>query len=1012
MEIKLKKDLSHQLIPVMSVADVVGASPLELIPTASHRNPELVGAISKEGVNNCWSKDHIALQCCKYTSEPENFGTKAKNLPHYQLLDIKMETGTGKTYVYTRTMMELHKRFGYNKFIVVVPTLPIKAGVASFVADSANLHHFSDVCGYHSTIELCNVEAQNGKSTKKGRRNFPTAVGRFFLGNHHESNKIYLLLLNSQLITNGKLLTRDDYDQELGGFFRPVDAIADTRPVVIIDEPHRMPRDSKSYITIVSLLKPQLLIRYGATFPEISIGRGKGKKVERDYVNLIYDLDAADAFEQNLIKGVAKEHLDIPGGKNPNKKVKVTGIESKSSVNLLYVDGKSSHTFCLHTGDSLGQIDPDLDGLSINGIGNSCIELSNGQEKEKGMEFFPDQFSASYQEAMIRLALKRHFEVERMNFERKPTRIKTLALFFIDSIKSFRGPKGGNDGWLRKLFIELLRETLNNELKKQNSDKYAEYLQATLDDIEHSCAGYFAQDASGYNGGDDTSDDDNDIAKEVNTILRGKKQLLSFEDENGKLNICRFLFSKWTLKEGWDNPNVFTICKLRSSGSDTSKLQEVGRGLRLPVDEEGNRIEDKTFFLNYIVDFTEKDFASKLVREINGDKANSDTGTITQLSEEEIRRVANELHKEETAFFIELLQKKYVDMNKNIVQESYQTFADEYPQFFTNSHVKNRNQSNTDMVGIRKQQFEEIKDLWAKLNAKYVLYFDENIDDAISKELPKVIIGKRVFSQEIVDSHRVEIDVTGHIAKGLGGSSTQIALQSRPIAYNEFLKRASRSTSVPITVIHQGICEAFHQGEKITNNLMNEGSLTRLVYAIKDWMANNLWQKVRYKEAHYQSEETRLTNADGSIKDEVAKVYIGRKEDENSDPPRQYIYDKLVYDSSLEKENIIQSDIDSVVVYGKIPSSSICIPTIASSNYSPDFMYVVKKSDGTKELNIIIETKAYDRDSSITADEEVKIFCAEEFFKEMRERGYNIKFTKQINSKKVKGIIEELIESK
>lgn len=153
-----------------------------------------------------------------------------------------------------------------------------------------------------------------------------------------------------------------------------------------------------------------------------------------------------------------------------------------------------------------------------------------------------------------------------------------------------------------KLFERLLKEKLIDTIGKltEQENEYKEYLQESLDNIRACHAGYFAQ---------DNSSSDEDIATEINDILNGKKKLLSFKDKDGKYMLRRFLFSKWTLKEGWDNPNVFTIAKLRSSGSDISKLQEVGRGLRLPVDECGNRISNQEFTLNYIVDFTEADFA-------------------------------------------------------------------------------------------------------------------------------------------------------------------------------------------------------------------------------------------------------------------------------------------------------------------------------------------------------------------------------------------------------------------
>lgn len=222
-------------------------------------------------------------------------------------------------------------------------------------------------------------------------------------------------------------------------------------------------------------------------------------------------------------------------------------------------------------------ISSDFGNLYISGIsGSNAIVLSNGIEKRVGEEFEVDTYANSYQEEMIRLALKRHFETERENFNGDdPIKIKTLALFFIDDVYSYR-PKEGNTPFLKEMFNRLLREAIENILPDLIffENEYKEYLEATLADIEGCQAGYFAQ---------DNSDTDENIKKEVDVILRDKKGLLSIRNADGSFNTRRFLFSKWTLKEGWDNPNVFTIAKLRSSGSDISRMQEVGRGLRLPV---------------------------------------------------------------------------------------------------------------------------------------------------------------------------------------------------------------------------------------------------------------------------------------------------------------------------------------------------------------------------------------------------------------------------------------------
>ena len=1002
MELILQNGLEHQTLPVECVADVVSASHLDT-GTPKHCNPALTEPLGWKALYDARQKAKLSADLQESLVEhPDSYRTKQQDMPPYQMLDVKMETGTGKTYVYVKTIYELHKRTKLNKFIIAVPTLPIKAGTGAFLDDAYVQRHFSDTCGYNTRIEFCLLETQ--KKKKKGRATFPPAVGKFFYGSRREQNRIYVLLMNTQLLTNGKLLTRDDYFQPVGDFDRPVDAIADTRPVLIIDEPHRMDRESKSFVQLIKQFRPQLVLRYGATFPEVTVGAGKNKKTVKDYVNLVYDLNACAAFDQNLIKGVAKEHLELGGGRRQEKKIKITGIENKTSVSLQYITPGRTTRHVLHTHDSLAMIDPDMDGLTIEGITATGIELSNGQQKLRGEEFLPDQYSASYQEGMMRKALERHFQTERENFMRSPARIKTLALFFIDNIESYRGPEKKNDGWLRRKFLELLGERIGLELHTPGtSPEYAAYLQATLDHIDdEACAAYFAQ---------DNQDTDEMIAEEVQTILHDKKQLLSFEREDGTPNVCRFLFSKWTLKEGWDNPNVFTICKLRSSGSETSKLQEVGRGLRLPVDEAGNRIQDESFMLNYIVDFTERQFAEELVAEINGGIVKRNDGRLV-LTDQELTRVARLLDTDENQLMIALLTKGYVDFQKIINQGTIDQMERDYPQFFKNGKIRNVN-AETGKVHIRRERFNELKTLWERLNAKYIIYFDRNIDDALRTALPGLIRSKDVFALQVATSVRDVVGIEEGRAVSREAASSQLTLGSRCLPYNEFLKRASRTSCVPITDLHKAFCEVTQGGMNIAQEMFNENSLARLLAAISEWKADMLSGCVRYKQGNYSSLTTRLTDGQGEPLAEVAQVHIGRRSDDGTVSPK-YLYDELVYDSPLERQNIIHGGIDEVTVYGKIPSSSICIPTVASSNFSPDFMFVVRRKNGPNEVNIVIETKDYDSKDGIPKDQLTKITCAEKFFNDMQEhfkdKGFTIRFKPQLRTDAVKSIIDGLIK--
>lgn len=911
----------------------------------------------------------------------------------YLNLDIKMETGTGKTYVYTQTIYEMHKKFGFNKFIIAVPSLAIKAGIAQFINDSYVKQHFSDACGYNCDIELGILESP--KKKKKGFLAMPSAVRDFVNGSYQNTNKIYVLLVNMQLLTNGSMLTRSDYDYLVEGFYRPFDALKATKPIVIIDEPHRFSRDQKAYTAIVEELCPQMIIRYGATFPDITIGKGKNKETFKDFNNLIYELNACDSFNLNLIKGVSKEHFEPLSKKE--EKVKLLSVKSKTSATFQFKKrGENTKSYTLTMGDSLSMIDSSFEGLTISAIGKNFIELVNGQVKFQGEEFNTDIYSSSYQEQMLKLAIQRHFETERQNFSGRKFKIKTLALFFIDDITSYRDSTDGKAAYLKVMFEKLLLEKIEEVLQilSDNEQEYKAYLEASKADISACHAGYFAQ---------DNSDSDEAVASEVADILHNKKGLISLRNDDGSFNIRRFLFSKWTLKEGWDNPNIFTIAKLRSSGSDNSKLQEVGRGLRLPVDENGNRISNEEFKLNYIVDFTEADFAQKLIDEINGELAE-----VLILSTEALDEVAKKRGINPDDLFIELLSKKYINRKYEISIENRDAFYGDYPEFTTgidSSKVDDRNKNEKVEIHVRKAVYSELKELWERINQKYYLFYDADLSDEIPNALYDILRKHGVFGNVTLYSHRDQVATEGKemVVKEASGVSYSI---KRPIRYNEFLKRISHQTSIPIIEIHKAMCELAKEKE-ILDEHINEYSAANIISAFTDWRIEKMQTRFKYKRSTQPVTETALTYKNGSPREVIKQGVVGTKFVSGT-PSDKYLYDKIAFDSPLEKSNIM-TEIDEVVVYGKIPKSSIAIPTIVGENYSPDFMYVVKHKDGTKELNIVVETKFVENKSILRGIEEAKIKCAEAFFKQLTIDGYTVSFHTQLSNKKVKQIIDDVI---
>lgn len=984
MEIKYNNKLDHQQKAVDAIVkvfkDVQFAKPTQLF-----ENPllDLSDLKIKENIRTVQSDSqyNVAGEFRK-----QNIGADCLNL------DVKMETGTGKTYVYTHTIYELHKRYGINKFIVAVPSLSIKEGAKSFLGDADVKKHFSNTCGYNVEIDLCVLKAMQ---VKKGKKFFPSVVRDFVNGSCQTANQIYVLLVNSHLLTNGNLLTRNDYDFGVQGFYRPLDAIKSTKPFIIIDEPHRFSRDQKVYQVISEQICPQCIIRFGATFPEVTEGRGKNKVTRKDYENLLYNLNACQAFNQNLVKGVFKEHFE--SGNKKDEKIKILSIDDKTSVSFEHItsSGKKTHKLC--KGDSLSAISEEMTGMQISAIGKDFVDFSNGQTKRKGEEFEVSALSPSYQEAMMKLAIQRHFEQERINFNRS-IKIKTLALFFIDDIVSFRGDKDGNGAWLRDKFNELLKAQIDTELQKQdNSPEYTDFLECSRQYLNDCSAGYFAQ---------DNSDSDEAVAKEVDDILRNKKGLLSFKNQDESWNLRRFLFSKWTLKEGWDNPNVFTIVKLRSSGSEISKIQEVGRGLRLPVDEYGNRLNEE-FWLNYIVDFTEASFAEKLVAEINADNSSSTNALV--ITEEKLEEVAHKRSMDKTKLFIDLLAKGYVDTEKKIVADKISDFYNDYPEFkptggVNDTKVRNRNKQASPTVAIRKAQYDDLKDLWQKINQKYVIFFENKLNKKIQEEFH---LEKGAFDFVVISSQRSKVGTSEDSASVFNEAGMEYQLAGKCIPYNEFLKRINKSTSLPIQLIHEKVMGYFRSYPPFTDSYINESSMSNFISQFNDWKVANISGLLNYKKADYQSQETSLTNVDGTMKDSVVQGIVGSSIIDGN-PSSKYLYDKIAFDSDLEKKNIL-SDVEGVIVFGKIPRRSIAIPTIID-NYSPDFMYVVKKKDGTKELNVVVETKGVEGKASLRPTEQVRIDCAKKFFEQLKIDGYEVNFQTQINNKEMTKIVSELIE--
>lgn len=914
-------------------------------------------------------------------------------------IDIKMETGTGKTLAYTQLMYELYEHYGLNKFIILVPSTPIREGTKAFIESDYAKRYFDDEYrGDNLALNLDILEAQKGS---RGRKLFPTAISNFVEASRLTKGRISALLMTDGMLRSNRTMGID-YDQTVLGFSSvPYEALRETRPIIIVDEPHRFRRENVAYQTILTELQPQAVIRFGATFPE------NPKTKKPDYNNLIFNLGAIEAINGRLVKGVAIEYPDMSSA--DATRLRLVSLSASTPRKATFQDAVTSKSFTWGVGDSLADSDSAFAGITIEGIGRtenpqikSGVTLSNGHILGRGDILPAGVYSDTYQALMMKQALDVHFEKEWENF-RRTNRIKTLSLFFIDSIDSYRGPDG-QPGHLRTRFEELLEAKLKQEMRTRELDdspisrQYLEYLKASLADLSATNGGYFSADNS-------TRDDD--IRKEVDQILRDKQGMLSFKDADGNPNTMRFIFSKWTLREGWDNPNVFQIVKLRSSGSEISKLQEVGRGLRLPVDTSGSRLSDEQFYLTYLVDYTEKDFAKRLTTEVNVDSMQGIT-SIKDL----LPKVAKKYGLGETELFIELLQDKLVDKNQEVLPGKEDELFAKYPEFGKNRLLPGKviDRGKKAKVGIRKEQYAQLKDLWETVNAKYYL----RLDRLSSAELDKCmdyILGKNIYRTEfgrvaedrIVESDKGKLEVK---------SSTKSRFELRELfPYNEWLKQAHLQTGLPMDHIHAGLVRANKQRE-LPSDFFNKTTLKRFVAEFGDWMQAEFLNRFSYERIGGIIGETSLTDEQGNAKSDIVQGNIGVHRANDEQVPEKFLYDAVVYDSLGERRAIKDSgaqNVDEVVVYGKIPRRSIQVPVYFGGSTSPDFMYVLNREDGTSSLNFIIEAKDYDQRSDMRISEMRRIESARKFFETMESNNVNVKFGEMLETDDVVQMIRNVL---
>ena len=948
-----EKNLNHQSHAVDSTIGVFQDIPL-IQPTETdknHINPVFDFQTGNTYPNNI------------RTIKENNGGISEKIKRDSNIIDIMMETGTGKTYTYTKTIFELNKQYGIFKFIVVVPTLSIKAGTIDFLKSDSSREHFKEQ--YRKTLHLHVVESLKNVKSKKSY--IPPAVTSFVNSGNFEKNSIQVLIINAGMINSDTM--QKSFDKGLFDKYTvPFDAIGATKPFLIIDEPHKFGTGNKTWENIQKM-KPQFILRYGATF--------------QGYENLIYTLTAVDSFNRNLVKGVIGHITEFDSGKNAIVKfIDSDGAEASFELN----ENDKRKTVKLKKKDSLQTIHSEMSDLTIENLNKSTVVLSNGLEMKKGDKINPYSYAEKLQETMIQKAIQKHFELEK-EFLTRDVKIKPLTLFFIDNIDEYRN----KDGYIKKTVEQLAKAEIENLLKVEQDVYYKAFLEKSLTDISAIHGGYFSK---------DNSEKDEVIEKEINEILHDKQEMLSLE------NPRRFIFSKWTLREGWDNPNVFQICKLRSSGSEISKLQEVGRGLRLPVNEYGNRVKDEQFYLNYFVDFTESDFVDSLVNEINSKSgAISMEQTPDKLSAEMIKKIC-ELYETTEEDLLQVLDDNDVIKRNNDFKENGFTYIKHnYPKIFegVNSTKVRKATDDKKKITVRTDKYSELKDLWEKLNEKVILEYKFDKEAEFKNLFTEFLkaqkgnftidgVSERVAKVEIKDDRAIVNEAESIYGRNVATIST--------MKYSDFLKELSKILNINLATIHQSIIDA---GTDINKHL-NPTTLRIIKDKFDHFLMANAIDKfsIEYKKVSNNIHPTKLTDEKGNVLSEISASDIGIFFSDE-DVAKSYFFDELYYDSELEMKNI-KTEINEVIVFTKIPKNSIKIPVAGGKTYSPDFAYVLKFKDGKQKLNFIVETKDVGSDDGLREEEKAKIKHAEKFFGGQ----VKIEFRKQFSNNKIVDLIREL----
>ncbi|GAA8533187.1 type III restriction-modification system endonuclease [Helicobacter pylori] len=891
--------------------------------------------------------------------------------------DILMETGTGKTFCFLECVYALHQNYRLSKFIVLTPSNAIKLGVLKSIEITREFFKSEYSVHLESYEEIRSfILASNHKCC---------VLVMTFSAFNKEKNTINKICLENTNLFNGA----KSYMQ----------ALASMHPVVIMDEPHRFLGDkTKKYLEQLNAL---ITLRFGATFKD-------------DYNNLIYALDSKKAFDCALVKSISVASV----GESQEYFLELKGIEKRNeyeaAINYTNLE-KKTQSVKVKKHDNLGvltQISA-LEDYIVENITKTEVRFLNGFNLLLDQREPFSHLLEGEQEMMLKEAIKSHFEREEGLFKKG---IKALCMVFINGVNSYLS---GNEkpAKLALLFEKLYQQKLEEVLKKPLDENYRAYLERTKDAIQKVHGGYFAK-----------SKKESDEAQVIALILKEKEKLLSFDSD------LRFIFSQWALQEGWDNPNVMTICKLAPSHSNITKLQQIGRGLRLAVNDKGERITkehadfDCVNELVVIVPQVEGDFVGAIQQEI------SEHSLIKQVFSAEELEKSGVVKKGYYGVLLETLEglgfgEKTGDENfkltlnqneflkkepelERLKDEKYLDF-EKLKDFLKdrlsgNSRVRDKNERKTEKIKINKENFKKFETLWAGLNHQARIAYAIDSESLIEEIVTKINASFKVSSKIVSVTTHKKVETMGNDAKTESferKSACVWSLHEFISALSNKVKLSFKSVAKVLEKIDGNKFEQIKKNEQEGLRRLEELFLEIIYQNIKDKISYQMRETIiknRKNDAFYDEKGEIREFLDGSLG-------VDKYEIKNSSAQEKCMYENFMQvDSEIEKDTIEESNDTKIIVFGKLPR--VKIPVGLNQTYSPDFGYVVENND--KKVLLVVETKGVENESELREEENRKISTAKKFFEALKKQGVNIEYKTKMKKDQLSALVNEVLNRK